>query len=226
VSFLGPVPVAVSSARVAGPTRRGVARGLARAFLLLAVFASPALSRPKEKSDHETQIGRLINNVRYGQDVDALALLDGEQEARVLVGAAWEKGSSAERAEFQRLFHHIFAGVAFPKMRDSFQHLTSLTYSPPETVGGRLEVASVIHIQAGPKEQELKVRYWLHKGSDGKLRVVDVTIQGDKSFLTNIRDDQVQPILGEGGWPKLLELMRERVKEVAPPRNAPLAPKK
>lgn len=216
----------ISSRPVAGPTRRGLARAFVGAFVLLAVLSAPAHSRPKERSDHEAQIQRLINNVRYGQDADALTLLDGEQEARVLLGAAWEKGNPAERAEFVTLFHHIFAGIAFPKMRDSFQHLTSLTYSPPETVAGRLEVASVIHIQAGPKEQELKVRYWLHKGADGKLRVVDVTIQGDKSFLTNIRDDQIQPILAEGGWPKLLELMRIRAKELAAPRNAPLAPKK
>lgn len=215
-----------SSVRFAGPSRRGFGLALIAALAALVVWAGPVSARPKEKSDHEAQIGRLINNVRYGQDKDALALLDGEQEARVLLGAAWEKGSSAERAEFITLFHHIFAGVAFPKMRDSFQHLTSITYGAPETVEGRLEVASVIHIQAGPKEQELKVRYWLHKGADGKVRVVDVTIQGDKSFLTNIRNDQIQPILAEGGWPKLLELMRVRAKELPAPVNAPLAPKK
>jgi phospholipid transport system substrate-binding protein len=205
------------------PTRRVAAASFALAVLALLLSIGSAVARPKEKSDHEVQIGRLINNVRYAQDVSALGLLDGEQQARTLLAGAWDQGTPAQRTEFVTLFHHIFAGVAFPKMRDSFQHLTTTTYSAPETVAGRMEVASVLHIQAGPKEQELKVRYWLHKGTDGKIRVVDVTIQGDKSFLTNIRNDQIQPILAEGGWAKLLELMRARAKELPAPADAPMA---
>jgi phospholipid transport system substrate-binding protein len=92
--------------------------------------------------------------------------------------------------------------------------------------GTRTDIGSVIHIQAGPKEQELRVRYWLSKGADGKPRVVDVTIQGDKSMLTNIRDDQIQPILAEGGWTKLLDLMRERAKDLPAPADKPMAPTK
>jgi phospholipid transport system substrate-binding protein len=202
-----------------------------RAFpLLLALFAlvftSVAQARPKEKAEHEQMIGRLINSVRYGQDKAALAFMDGETEARELLGAAFDKGTPDQRAEFIRLFHHIFAGVAFPKMRSNFEHLTTITYDAPEVKGTRTDIGSVIHIQAGPKEQELRVRYWLSKGADGKPRVVDVTIQGDKSMLTNIRDDQIQPILAEGGWTKLLELMRERAKDLPAPADKPMAPTK
>ncbi len=202
-----------------------------RAFpLLLALFAlvftSVAQARPKEKAEHEQMIGRLINSVRYGQDKAALAFMDGETEARELLGAAFDKGTPDQRAEFIRLFHHIFAGVAFPKMRSNFEHLTTITYDAPEVKGTRTDIGSVIHIQAGPKEQELRVRYWLAKGADGKPRVVDVTIQGDKSMLTNIRDDQIQPILAEGGWTKLLELMRERAKDLPAPADKPMAPTK
>jgi phospholipid transport system substrate-binding protein len=198
--------------------------------LMFALFAllvtSVAQARPKEKAEHEQMIGRLINSVRYGQDKAALAFMDGDTEARELLGAAYDKGTAEQRAEFVRLFHHIFAGVAFPKMRGNFEHLTTITYDPPEVKGTRTDIGSVIHIQAGPKEQELRVRYWLSKGADGKPRVVDVTIQGDKSMLTNIRDDQIQPILAEGGWTKLLDLMRERAKDLPAPADKPMAPTK
>lgn len=191
------------------------------AVAALTCLAAPAAARPKDKAAHEQALGKLINNVRYGQDLAALAFLDSETEARELLGAAWDKGTPEQRAEFIRLFRHIFGGIAFPNIRKNFEHLTTITYDPLEEKNGRLECGSVIHIQAGPKEQELKVRYWLSKtGKD--LKVVDVTVQGDKSMLTNIRDDQVQPILAEGGWPKLLELMRTRAAEVPAPADKPL----
>lgn len=184
-----------------------------------------AQARPKEKAEHEQMIGRLITSVRYGQDAAALTFLDGDTQARQLLGAAYDQGKPDQRAEFTRLFHQIFAGVAFPKMRESFEHLTTITYDAAEVKPDRIELGSVIHIQAGPKEQELRVRYWVSKGPGGKTRVVDVTIQGDKSMLTNIHDDQIQPILAEGGWPKLLELMRTRAKELPVPADKPMAPK-
>lgn len=184
-----------------------------------------AQARPKEKAEFEQMIGRLINSVRYDQDKSALAFMDGETSARQLLGAAFDAGTAEQRAEFVQLFHQIFAGVAFPRMRDSFQHLTTITYDAPVVTAGQTELGSVIHIQAGPKEQELRVRFWVSKGTDAKARVVDVTIQGDKSMLTNIRDDQVQPILAEGGWNKLLELMRARAKELPTPADKPMAPK-
>lgn len=184
-----------------------------------------AHARPKAKASHEQMIGRLINSVRYGQDAAALAFLDGDTQARQLLGPAYDQGTPEQRAEFVRLFHQIFAGVAFPKMRESFEHLTTITYDAAEVKSGRIELGSVIHIQAGPKEQELRVRYWVSEGAGGPSRVVDVTIQGDKSMLTNIHDDQIQPILAEGGWPKLLDLMRTRAKELPAPADKPMAPK-
>jgi phospholipid transport system substrate-binding protein len=43
---------------------------------------------------------------------------------------------------------------------------------------------------------------------------VDVAVLGD-SMLTGIRDDQVRPLLKEGGWEALLKAMREKDKEFA-----------
>lgn len=48
---------------------------------------------------------------------------------------------------------------------------------------------------------------------EGAWRVVDVTVLGD-SMLLGIRDDQARPIFAEGGWDKLLRLMREKNDEL------------
>jgi phospholipid transport system substrate-binding protein len=62
------------------------------------------------------------------------------------------------------------------------------------------------------KKQELKVKYHLAKTKAG-WQVVDVAVLGD-SMLKGIRDDQVQPLLKEGGWDKLLKAMRDKVAEL------------
>jgi len=179
----------------------------------------------RQKNAEEATLGKLVNNVRYGLDVTALGLLDADGQARALLGPAYEGASASDRAEFTRLFQHVFAGVAFPKMRDSFRHLTSITYDPAQPEGSALKVGSVLHLQVGPKEQEIKAVYLLSKASTGEVKVVDVTIVGDKSMLTNIRADQVAPILAEGGMPKLLSLLRARAAELPAPKDAPLTAK-
>ena len=60
------------------------------------------------------------------------------------------------------------------------------------------------------KKQEIRATYDMRR-VDGKWLVVDVTVKGDKSMLTNIRKDQIGPILAEGGMPKLLDLLRKRL---------------
>jgi phospholipid transport system substrate-binding protein len=191
--------------------------------LALALSApAGALAGKRPKGEHEKVIGKLINGVRASQDLAAVAYIDGEATAKELLGASWETGGAADRAEFVRLFHHLFASIAFPRIRESFRHLTSITHGASEAKGDEVEVTSVIHVQVGPAEQEVKARFRLRRGGDGKLRIVDVTLAGDRSMLTGIRDDQVAPILAEGGWAKLLELLRARVKSLPPLVNAPL----
>ncbi|MCB9525611.1 MAG: ABC transporter substrate-binding protein [Myxococcales bacterium] len=202
-------------------TRRRILAGLV-ALTALAVAAPTLAGRRDSKPAHEQALGQLINNVRYGQDNTALTFLDGPLQGPVLLGDAWGKGTAEQQAEFIKLFHHLFAAVAFPKMRDSFQHLTTVTYDAPKAAGDRIEVGSVLHIQAGPKEQELKLVYSLSKAADGALKVVDVTIVGEASMLASIRDDQITPIMAEGGWPKLLELLRARAKDLPAIVDQPL----
>jgi phospholipid transport system substrate-binding protein len=200
-------------------TRRGIFAVLA----LLLVAGAAQAARPK-KEEHEKRLGQLVNNVKQSQDLTALTYLDGDAQAKFLLGDAYAQGTPEQRAEFVKLFHHVFAGIAFPKMRSNFEYLKTITYGPAEEKAGRLHVPSVIFIQAagGAKEQEISVTYELAPGADKQLRVADVTVKGDKSMLTNIRDDQIQPILKEGGWPKLLELLRAKAKELPAPADKPL----
>jgi phospholipid transport system substrate-binding protein len=180
-------------------------------LLAALVLSLPALAAPNEAVSKPVKT--VVQSVRYGKDLAALKHFGGEQQARFLVGAEWDKATEPQRKEFIQLFHNLFAKIAFPKVRDNFKNLAGITYTDPEVTGEEAKVASTIVIDHPLKKQELKLKYSLAKDKAG-WKVVDVAVLGD-SMLTGIRDDQVQPLLKEGGWEALLKAMREKDKEFA-----------
>ena len=188
------------------PSTRSAALMAALAFTFTAVtsFAAPGdeVSKP---------VKTLIGSIRQERDLNALKLLAGEDQGRVLLGDQWEKATPEQKKEFITLFHSLFGKIAFPKVRENFQHLDTILYQKPEVTGARAELASTIVIDHPVKKQELKLKYQLVNQKGWK--VMDVAVLGD-SMLEDIRDDQVTPIMKEGGWPLLLDLMRKKDAEL------------
>lgn len=180
-------------------------------LLAALVLALPALAAPNEAVSKPVKT--MVQSVRYSKDLAALKHLGGEQQARFLVGEDWDKATEAQRKEFIQLFHNLFAKIAFPKVRENFKNLAAINYEEPEVKGDEAKVASTIVIEHPLKKQELKLKYSLAKDKGG-WKVVDVAVLGD-SMLTGIRDDQVRPLLKEGGWEALLKAMREKNQELA-----------
>lgn len=182
-----------------------------RTLLALALaLALPAAAAPKD--DLSKPLKTIINSVRYGKDKAALKLFAIEEQGRLLVGDAWDKGTDAQRKEFQDLFLQLFGKMAFPKIRQNFENLDTVLYEEPAVEGEKAAMASTILINHPLKKQELKVKYQLLKQA-GAWKVVDVAVLGD-SMLVGIRDDQIQPILKESGWDGLLKVMREKNAEL------------
>ena len=180
------------------------------AALAVALAAPAYAATPVEKP-----VKLLIGAVRYGKDSLALTGLDGDAQGRVLLGDEWAKATPKERSEFTRLFQELFAAMAFPKLRADLVHLDTTLYQPPQVTGDHAELDSTLVILHPLAKQEIKVRYDLHK-QKGAWKVVDVSVlgTGDPSMLTGIRDQQVRPIFKDGGWDKLLSLMRARLAQV------------
>ena len=183
-----------------------------RSLTLLAALtlALPAFAAPNEAV--AKPVKTLVQSVRYSKDDMALKLLANEEQGRFLLGDAWAKGTDAQRKEFTRLFNSLFSKIAFPKVRENFKNLASITYEDPVVEGDKAKMRSTIVIEHPMKKQELKLQYSLAKEANA-WKVVDVAVLGD-SMLTGIRDDQVQPILKDGGWDNLLKLMREKEAEL------------
>ncbi len=165
------------------------------------------------KEDISKPLKLVVNSVRYGKDLLALKSFDGEDQGKFLMGDDWAKGTDAQRKEFVELFHTLFAKIAFPKIRKNFENLDTVLYDEPKLNGDdKAEMASTILINHPLKKQELKVKYQLAKTKAG-WQVIDVAVLGD-SMLKGIRDDQIVPLLKEGGWDKTLQAMRDKAAEL------------
>jgi phospholipid transport system substrate-binding protein len=184
-----------------------------RSLTLLATLtlALPALAAPNETV--AKPVKTVVQSVRYSKDDVALKQLANEEQGRFLLGEDWDKATDAQRKEFIKLFNSLFSKIAFPKVRENFKNLASITYEDPVVEGDKAQVKSTIVIEHPMKKQEMKLQYSLVKVQGG-WKVLDVTVLGD-SMLTGIRDDQVRPILQQGGWERLLELMRKKDAELS-----------
>lgn len=192
-------------------TRFTTIRGLALAGALSLVGSSVA----RADSEVDKPVSVLVKSVRYQKDANALKQMDTESEGKILLGDDWMKGTAAQRTEFQSLFQSLFAGLAFPKLRDNLQNLGTTLYDKPEITGDMAKLKSTLVIDHPLKKQEIRARFDLK--NKGGWKVVDVTVLGvgkEESMLTGIRNDQIIPLMAKGGWDHLLEAMRKRAEQI------------
>jgi phospholipid transport system substrate-binding protein len=177
---------------------------LAAALPALAAAPNEELTKP---------VKTVVQSVRYSKDDLALKQMANEEQGRFLLGDDWAKGTDAQRKEFIQLFNSLFSKIAFPKVRDNFKNLESITYTDPAVQGDKGNVKSTVVINHPMKKQEMKLQYSVVKEGSA-WKVLDVSVLGD-SMLTGIRDDQVRPIFKQGGWDHLLDLMRKKDAELS-----------
>lgn len=177
----------------------------------LLVTALVVVTAPKDEISKPLKL--VVNSVRYGKDQAALKNFAAEEQGKSLTQDYWAKGTEAQKTEFKKLFLELFGKMAFPKIRKNFENLDTVLYDEPTVTQDSSTIGSTILINHPMKKQELKVTYALTRGKAG-WQVVDVTVKGGNSMLTDIRTDQVQPLLKEGGWDGLLKAMRDKAAEL------------
>src|SRR3954465_9415102 len=114
-------------------------------LLAALVLSIPALAAGP-KDEVTKPLKTVVNSVRYGKDLLALKNFAGDEQGKVLVGDAWEKGTDAQRKEFVELFHTLFGKIAFPKIRKNFENLDTVLYDEPTVKEDRASVSSTILI--------------------------------------------------------------------------------
>ena len=159
-----------------------------------------ALAILRDGSLTKAQRAQKVREVAEGSmDFDTLAHLS--------LGANWQSLSDAQRKEFTEEFRkHVIATYAHTTDEYTNEDLSvSADHSEPR--GDWTVQTRVIGDKDGRRQQIAGVDYRLRQ-KDGKWRIIDVTIDG-VSLMANFRS-QFQEIMSNGGYDKLIKLLREK----------------
>ncbi len=157
-------------------------------------------------------IKQLIAAIRYSKDDLASGFIAHRRMCEMICGDAWKKYSADQQKEFVEGYAYIVRRVSFPKAREIFEHLDSLLHEVKKIEGDRADVKQLVVIFRNYKKEEITLEYVMER-ADGKWQVVDVVAEGE-STLEGIREDQVEPLLKEGGNDLLLKKLRDKVAEL------------
>ena len=157
-------------------------------------------------------LGRLVNAIRYEHDDKAAGQLDFAALAQRLLGDAWAQLSSSEQAELVAGLEKVIRRVSFVRGREVFKYLNAIRFEPAELDGKLTKVRSTVVIFRDLKKSEIVID-WLMTHTPQGPKVVDTVMLGE-STADAIRDEQVKPLLAEGGVPALMAALRKKVAEV------------
>jgi phospholipid transport system substrate-binding protein len=182
------------------------------------INTSQAFATPNIKASSKP-IKRLLTAIRYQKDELALSSFDGQAQGQLIFGDVWTQKSDEERQRFVNTLHAFFTVVAFPKIRKKyFAHLETILYGDPDThEDGSVRLRATIVVLHALKKDEIPVDFILRPAQD-KWRIVDFAIAPDKdkpsSFIVDLRERQMKPLLEKKGWDGLIETMENRVAEL------------
>jgi phospholipid transport system substrate-binding protein len=159
-----------------------------------------ALAILRDGSLTKAQRAQKVREVAEGSmDFDTLAHLS--------LGANWQGLTDAQHKEFTEEFRkHVIATYAHTTDEYTNEDL-SVAADHSEPRGDWTVQTNVIGDKDGRRQKIAGVDYRLRQ-RDGKWRIIDVTIDG-VSLMANFRS-QFQEIMSNGGYDRLIKLLREK----------------
>lgn len=183
------------------------------AFLVILVSAMAARAEGDAAVDKAVQksVKTLINAIRYSKDDLASKQLGYEAMVTHLLDSAWAGLSDADKKELMSGMEQLIRSISFPAGRNMFEFLDNVVYAPAKVEGTKARLGSTVVIHRDLKKTEIKIE-WVLTQQGGAWRVYDTIMLGE-STLDSIRDEQVKPLLKEGGTAAVLKAMRDKVAE-------------
>ncbi|MEE8410052.1 MAG: ABC transporter substrate-binding protein [Myxococcota bacterium] len=190
-----------------------------RLFIASALFAAGAVVSPKPAAaappakQVQKPLKTLIAAIRYGKYDLAAKQLDVREMVERIMADDWAKLSDDQKKELVSGFDRILRSTSFKRGKELFKHLDAVLYDKPRDGenGGAL-CKSTIVIHRNYKKTEFVID-WVLKKDGGVFKVYDIIMLGE-STLEGIREDQIDPLIEEGGTAAVLAAMRDKVKEV------------
>lgn len=203
-----PVCLALSAALVAFGAwpRAHVARAAVAPVAKAAVASGDAAAA-------QAAVKALVGAIRYNKDALALKRLDVRGMCQCLMGPQYKDLTAADKAHLEDGFGKLLTGVAFVRGRAMFHYLDALLFTAPSRQGDSLHLPSTIVVHRELKKVEVPVE-WVLSQSGGAWRVVDIVAQNE-STCAGIREEEVAPLIKEGGIDNMLRALDARVADVA-----------
>lgn len=182
------------------------------AVLLTLSAAWTASAQAPSPAEAQKPIKTLINAVRYSKDDLASKQVGYDVMVEKLMAESWKDASEADRKELITGMEKLIRGISFPAGRDIFKYLDNVLYDAPRVDGDSIKVKSTVVIHRDLKKSELGIDWVLAK-SGGTWKIYDTVMQGE-STLAGIREEQIRPLLKEGGVAAVKKAMHEKITEV------------
>jgi len=209
--------------RIFAPASAFAALALCSALALAALGPAAALAQEEDDGLTEAQLAArkpvktLIGAIRQSKDDLAASFVAYEAMCRTLLDETWNELTEAERKEFVDGFAYLLKATSFPKARELFAKAETalhIEYEPAriDEAKGEARIRSLIVIHSQVKKDEITIEYLLRK-IDGQWLIYDTEDASGESTLAGIREDQVIPLLDEGGPKHLLATLRKKVAE-------------
>lgn len=179
-----------------------------------AAAALPAAASANDAAQAQKSVRALINAIRYNKDAVAAKHLNFDGMARLLLLTEYDKATPKDRAAFVSALGTLVTRTSFPKGREMFHYLDALLFESATQAGDKVQVGSVVVVHRNLKKVELPIT-WVLTRTDNLWQVVDI-ISMNESTAHGIREEEVLPLLQEGGLPKVLSAMQDRLAQLPP----------
>lgn len=173
--------------------------------------SSAVAAAPAEKDIHKA-IKTLLTAIQHGKDDLAAKQLAFEPMGALIMGDAWKDVSSGDRKTFLAGLETLIRRISFKKGRELFEHLDAVLYGPVRADGARTLCQATVVVHRNYKKQEVLIDFALvPEGNTWK--VVDTIMVGE-STAQGIHEDQVVPLMKQGGVAAVLAAIQKKVQEL------------
>ena len=183
--------------------------------LAAGLFVLPAAASAAKPTDAGIQkvIKTVVNAIRYDKDDIAAKQVAFDAMAERIMGASWKDVSAADRKELIAGVETLIRKLSFQKGRDMFKHLDAILYQPIQTKGKDVLCRTTVVVHRNYKKAEIVIDFVLVE-RDGEWKTVD-TIMAGESTAEGIHEDQIEPLVDEGGIPAVMKALRDKLSEVS-----------
>lgn len=188
------------------------ARTLLIATLICGWAATPPAHAAGDDKAVQKTLTVLVNSIRYNKDDLAAKQLSYEAMSKSLMADAWGTMKPDQQKEFQDNLQTLLRKISFAKGRDMFKYLDALLFDSVKIDGDTAHCKTTVVIHRDVKKTEIPIE-WILVKEGGAWKVADTVTMGE-STAAGIREDQVLPLMKEGGLNKVLAAMRDKVAEL------------